>query len=135
MELFHRLYFVCLAGMGASLLLTVFLYVKLDVSTAWRVLCGRKDGRREPRKRSRTPPGRRELRKHSRTPSGRREPQKRLRLSPGRRFGKDTEEARRTVLLPRKETGFHVEREVMLIHTDERIEEEEKTSVTKGRKR
>lgn len=122
MELFHRLYLICLAGMGASLLLTVFLYVKLDVGTAWRVLCGRKDGRREPRKRFRTP-------------SGRREPRKRLRLSSGRRFGKDTEEARRTVLLPRKETGFHVEREVMLIHTDERIEEEEKTSVIKGRKR
>ena len=109
MELFHRLYLVCLAGMGASLLLTVFLYVKLDVGTAWRVLCGRMYGRREPRKH--------------------------LRLSSGRRFGKDTEEARRTVLLPRKETGFHVEREVMLIHTDERIEEEEKTSVIKGRKR
>lgn len=40
MELFHSLYLACLGGMGVCAAASVFLFVRLDIRTVWRVLAG-----------------------------------------------------------------------------------------------
>ena len=52
MELFHRLYLVCLGGTMGWTVFVVLLYLKLDIRTAWKVLMGGPAGKKEkvPRK-------------------------------------------------------------------------------------
>ena len=77
MELYHRLYLICLAGMGAGLILCGILFVKLEIRTAWRVLSGRRD------------------------PKARREKPEKKRTFP--LYRREKEEGPKTVLLPKRE--------------------------------
>ena len=95
MDLYSRLYMVCLLGTMGSGAVTVFLFIKLDIKTASRVL-GKKD----------------KMKKTSvMTKNQNRQPSKLHGIKAGQK----------TVLLPPMDDSFQVIREILLVHTDEII--------------
>ena len=95
MDLYTHLYMVCLLGTMGSGAVTVFLFVKLDIKTASRVL-GKKERTR----------GRNVI-----TKNRKRRPAKSHGIKAGQK----------TALLPPMDSSFHVIREILLVHTDEII--------------
>ena len=90
MELYHRLYLVCLWGMGVCAAASAVLFVRLDIRSVLRVLAG--------------------------APAKERIKKKEMAV---RRCRNRTAEEQGTVVLNRGESGFHVEREVMVTHAEQ----------------
>lgn len=95
MVLYDHLYFVCLLGTIVSGAVSVFLFIKLDIRTAWRVV-----GKREKQKRVR-PIKSSQKKKHAGM------------------YRSGTEH--KTVLLHAGHGDLQVIREILLVHTDEVI--------------
>lgn len=95
MDLYMHLYMACLFGTAVSGAVTVFLFVRLDIRMALRVL-----GKRGNRKRTKAV---KQSRKKGLTES----------------YGAGAEQ--KTVLLNPECGEFHVIREILLVHTDEMI--------------
>lgn len=95
MDLYSRLYMVCLLGTMGSGAVTVFLFIKLDIKTASRVL-----GKKERTKRV-----------NAITKNRKRHPAKPYGINA----------AQKTTLLPPMDNSFHVIREILVVHTDEII--------------
>lgn len=95
MDLYTRLYMACLLGTMGSGAVTVFLFVKLDIKTASRVL-GKKDKMK---------------RVNGMTKNRKRQSVKLHGIKSGQK----------TTLLPSTDDSFHVIKEILLVHTDEII--------------
>lgn len=95
MDLFTYLYLACLSGTVVSGTVTVFLFLRLDIRTALRVL-----GKRGKPKKAAT-----------------------IKRSPKEAFAGTwgAKEEQKTVLLHDKQNHFHVVREILLVHTDETL--------------
>lgn len=95
MDLFTYLYLACLSGTVVSGTVTVFLFLRLDIRTALRVL-----GKRG-------------------------KPKKAVAIKRSRKEAFTgvcgSKEEQKTVLLHEKQNHFHVVREILLIHTDETV--------------
>lgn len=98
MALYTAVYIVCLFGTVISGAVTVFLFVRLDIRTALRIL-----GKRGEQKRT-----------------------KPVKKSHKKEFIKfcDMDAVQKTVLLYPQNEGFRVVREILLVHTDEVIQGE-----------
>ena len=90
MELLHGLYLACLGGMGTGIVVSVILFFWLDIRTVWRVLAGAPVRVKE-RAKAKAPRRRRNRRKADQG----------------------------TVILDTGQQIFYVEREVMVIHTEQ----------------
>ena len=95
MDLFTYLYLACLSGTMVSGTVTVFLFLRLDIRTALRVL-----GKRGKPKKAAT-----------------------IKRSPKEAFAGTwgVKEEQKTVLLHDKQNHFHVVREILLVNTDETV--------------
>lgn len=98
MDLYDGLYLACLLGTVLSGAASVFLFVRLDIRTAWRVL-----GKGERQKRI----------KSKRTKAGKSGERKQMLKA---HAGK---EEQKTALLRMERKDFHVIKEILLVHTDE----------------